>query len=258
MKTPKLYLSISLVAAFAALLFSSAPARAQVTTVNAASFRKYPVAPGGLVSAFGTFTGATSQAATTLPLPTTLGGAGVTVSGVAAPLIFSSEGQINLQIPAVTPVGEVVTIAVSVGGIEVASGSLVAAVSDPAIFSLNPADPMLPGAIINADGSLNGPTNPARRGDTVLVFGTGIGAVDNTPADGNPPDGLSTGAATARAFFSSKEGTVSFSGLAPGFVGLWQLNITIPTDSFVSGPVPLLVTLGGRPSSNQVTIYVAQ
>lgn len=258
MKKLMVYLSLPVVAAFAALLFVAAPLRAQVAVVNAASFHMgFPVAPGGLVSAFGDFSGVSQEATATLPLPTMLGGAGVMVNGAPAPLIFVSAGQINLQVPYATPVGRILPISISVNGAEVATGTLVASETDPAIFA-DTSDPTLPAAVVHADGSVNSSQNPANRGDTVLVYGTGIGPVDNPPADGHAPDGLSSGTETARAFFGGQEGVVLWSGLAPGFVGLWQLNITIPSESFVAGQIPLLVTLGGRPSSNQVTIFIAE
>ncbi len=255
----KICLLLPAAMAIAASGLAAATAQAQVVIVNAASSRAgFPVAPGALASAYGAFTGAPRAVSEAQPLPTALGGASVTVGGAPAPLIFVSEGQINLQIPQATPVGVPVPISVNVGGDVVAEGVLVAAETDPALF----------GVIVNADGSLNGPDSPAERGGVIIVYGTGLGPVDNTPADGAPaaPDGnpLSTGEQPARAFFGGVEGTVHWSGLAPGFVGLWQLNLQVPAQPYVpevagvAGPLPLLVTLGGRPSSNrEVTVHVA-
>ena len=246
----KVCLLLSVAMAAAALGLAATAAQAQIAVVNSASSKPgYPVAPGSLASAYGAFAGAVTEAASALPLPLTLGGAMVTVEGLPAPLLFVSEGQINLQIPHAVPAGAPVSIVVNVGGAEV-TGTLVTTDTDPALFGI---------VVHHADGSLNAADNPVNRGDAVIVYGTGIGPVDSTPADGNPPDGLSTGAQTARAFFGGVEGTVYWSGLAPGFVGLWQLNLQVPAAPYVAGPLPLLVTLGGRPSSNpEVTVYVAE
>ena len=256
MKKNKVCLLLPAAMAVTVLGFAAASAQAQIAVVNSAGSRAgYPVAPGSLASAYGAFAGAATEAAAALPLPITLGGVMVTVGGLPAPLLYVSEGQINLQIPWGVPViGSApgvgpAPIVVNVGGAEV-RGVVLTAETDPAIFNL---------VVHHADGSLNGADNPVNRGGAVIVYGTGIGPVDNTPPDGNPPDGLSTGEQTARAFFGGAEGTVFWSGLAPGFVGLWQLNLQVPAAPYVAGRLPLLVTLGGRPSSNpEVTIYVAE
>ena len=85
--------------------FAAASAQAQIAVVNSAGSRAgYPVAPGSLASAYGAFAGAATEAAAALPLPITLGGVMVTVGGLPAPLLYVSEGQINLQIPWGVPV----------------------------------------------------------------------------------------------------------------------------------------------------------
>lgn len=242
-------------AALAALGLAASSAQAQIAVVNAAGSKAgYPVAPGSLVSAYGTFPGAAAESAASLPLPRTLGGAMVTVGGMSAPLLYVSERQINLQIPWDVSLEPDAPIVVNVGGAEV-SGTVMLTEADPGLFNV---------VVNHANGSTNGMDNPAPRGGAVIVYGTGIGPVDNTPADGAPaaPSGnpLSRGAQPVRAFFGGAEGTVHFSGLAPGFVGLWQLNLQLPAlPPTVAGPLPLLVTLGGRPATSaaEVTVYVA-
>ncbi len=249
MKKKRFVFLLPAAVALAAVGVASSQAQAQVVVVNAASSKTgYPVAPGGLVSAYGTFTGAVTEAASALPLPVMLGGAAVTVGGLSAPLLYVSASQINLQVPHAVLLGRSLEIVVNVEGTEV-KGTLVTAETDPALFGL---------IVHHSDGSLNGPDNPANRGEAVVVYGSGIGPVDSTPADGSLPDGLSTGEKAVRAFFGGAEGAVYWSGLAPEFVGLWQLNLQVPAAPYVAGPLPLLVTLGGRPSSNQVTVYVEQ
>ncbi len=243
-------------AALAALGLAASSAQAQIAVVNAAGSKAgYPVAPGSLVSAYGSFTGAAAEGAVSLPLPMTLGGAMVTVGGMPAPLLYVSESQINLQIPwGVSLERPAASIVVNVGGAEV-SGDVMLTEADPGLFSV---------VVNHADGSTNGMDNPAPRGGAVIVYGTGVGPVDNTPADGAPADPsgnpLSRGAQPVRAFFGGAEGTVHFSGLAPGFVGLWQLNLQLPAlPPTAAGALPLLVTLGGRPATSaaEVTVYVA-
>ena len=241
----------------------TAPAAAQVAVVNAAGFQaNAPVAPGSIASAFGTFTGAAFAASDAVPLPTTLGGAQLLVDGAATPLFFASAGQINFQTPAGLTAGRH-QVSVTVNGSEVAAGFVDVSGSYPGIFILDPASVDLPGAVLNQDGSVNGPDNPAARGSVVVIFGTGQGPVDNAVADGTatPADTLSTSTLSTRAWFAGIEGAVAFSGLAPNFVGLWQINTVVPANS-VTGKVPLFVTIGETPagavSSNHVSIWVSE
>jgi uncharacterized protein (TIGR03437 family) len=121
------------------------------------------------------------------------------------------------------------------------------------------------GAILNQDGSPNSPSNPAAKGSVVALFGIGQGEVSPVVADGEPaPSGplaatvavpTSDGSAclTRQPSVCVAIGTtfadIEYSGLAPGFVGLWQLNLRIP-QSVPSGPaVPLRAVINATPSN---------
>jgi len=255
----KQFASLTLTA-LAALAFTL-PLQAQtgVAVVNAAGFQpNAPVAPGSLASAFpvdGELTGAAQAGVESLPLPTTLGGAQVLINGDPAPLIFASSGQINFQVPSAAPEGRH-EISITVGGSEVASGNLDVISTYPGVFILDPANVLEPGAVLNEDNSVNGPDNPAAPGSVVIAFGTGQGEVNPAVADreaaGTP---LSNAVAETEAFVAAQEATVAFSGLAPGFVGLWQVNLTLPEG--VTGRAALFLKSGGI-ASNAVTIWVAE
>lgn len=246
-----------------ALFALSLPLSAQtgVAVVNAASFQpNFPVSGGSLASAFpvgGTFAGATTAGATELPLPTSLGGAMVMVDGAAAPLVFVAESQINFQAPSGLAPGRY-PISIMVNGSAVATGNLDTFPANPGIFILDPADPLEPGAVLNQDNSINGPDNPAAQGSTIIIYGTGQGEVDNPVADGTASgsDPLSSVVGETKAFIAAQEATVSFSGLAPGFVGLWQVNAVLPDG--VSGRTAVFVQVGGGLTSNAVSIWVAE
>lgn len=242
-----------------ALMLLGSPLRAQngLAIVNAASFLpNFPVSPGSLASAFaiGQFTGGTEAAATVIPLPTTLGGIQILVDGTACPLIYASAAQINFQVPSAATPGRH-PVRVTVNGAEVATGTLDVIAAGPGLFVLDTTNPAQPGAVVNPDGSINGPDNAAAAGDTVLVYGTGLGALDTAVADGQAPSGVVRGTAATKVLVSVDEAVVHFSGLAPNFVGLWQLNVTIPDKSYITGPVPVVVIQGGI-STNAVTIWV--
>ncbi len=231
-----------------------------VAVVNAASFQpKWPIAPGGLASAFGTFTGATQGAATQIPLPTAINGVELRVNNTVAPLLFVSAGQINFQVPGNTPVTvtsltEEVTVEVRVGGSVVASGKMAVAPISPAIFIADLADPLQPGAILDQTSQFRA----VKRGDVIQIFGTGAGiglstpVMDGSAAGANP---LVTTTVAPKVFIFQQEATVEFSGLSPEFVGLWQINARVPNQNFISGKVPVQILYDGL-VSNTVTITV--
>jgi uncharacterized protein (TIGR03437 family) len=119
---------------------------------------------------------------------------------------------------------------------------------------------------LNQNGSLNGPSNPATRGSVISVFGTGQGPVQPAVGSGqaapsSPP--LATSIATPTSdgakcltvqpsvcvAIGSTFGDVLFSGLAPGFVGLWQLNVRIPEAAVNGDTVPIRPIIRGRPGN---------
>lgn len=233
-----------------------------VAVVNAASFQaRWPVAPGGLASAFGTFTGATQGAATQVPLPTAINGVELRVNNVAAPLLFVSATQINFQVPGNTPITvtsltQDVTVEVRVGGSVVASGKMAVAPTSPAIFVTDFADPLRPGAILDQTSQFRA----VKRGDVIQIFATGAGlnlsspVLDGTAAGSSP---LVRTNALPKVFIFQQEATVEFSGLSPQFVGLWQINARVPNLNFISGQVPVQILYDGL-VSNTVTITVEQ
>jgi len=101
-------------------------------------------------------------------------------------------------------------------------------------FQYQRAAPGLDPIVTHADGSLVTPASPARLGETVVLYGTGVGTLTNAPATGqpSPSDPLAVCAETPRAFLSggqfSEEAVVTFCGLTPGFAGLVQINIRLP------------------------------
>jgi uncharacterized protein (TIGR03437 family) len=111
-------------------------------------------------------------------------------------------------------------------------------------------------AALNSDFSLNSSSNPTKAGGTILAYLTGAGAVSNQPADGaaagsNP---ISDVTSTVTATIGGQTADVSFAGLAPGFVGLWQVNVVVPA-GVALGDLPLTVSVGGQ-TSNSANVSV--
>ena len=190
----------------------------------------------------------------TLPVPATLGDIQVFVAGTAAPLLYVSPTQINLQIPSNTPVGgfqEFKVVRASTGQVLASWLFRIDSVS-PGLFTANATGS---GQLLatNADGTVNNASHPAKAGTYVTLYGTGQGLVSGMPPDGVPTPGaiLSTNAKPNVLINGPNfvpDSDVQFSGLCPGFVGLWQINVKVPAN-VPPGDVPVFVSIGGISSS---------
>jgi len=240
------------------------------TTVDAASYAT-TVAPGQIVALFGAdlVPGTGVAAANSLPLPRSLQGVTAYVNGVAAPLFFVSDDQINYQTPYSTASGAASIVILRDDGIA-AHGSVNVAPAAAALFSTD-ASGRGQAAAQNSDFTRNGDpaTTPqakrARKGDFVILYGSGVGAQlvnannnqpiaikDGEAAPGNP---LAATATLPAVTIGGKNATIYFSGLAPGFVSLWQLNAQVSNDAPSGAAVEVVVNFGGR-TANRLTIAV--
>jgi uncharacterized protein (TIGR03437 family) len=232
------------------LLTPVTPAISAGGVVNAASFEDH-VSPGALASIFGSnFIGSGESASASLPLPASLGGVSVKVNGQAAPLLYLSTDQINFQIPWETATG---SAKITVSSSAFASGTVDVSVltAAPGLFFQGSH------AIVqNSNFSLNSASDPAAVGSTILAYLTGAGAVSPPVADGQPAGSnpLSKVTPTVTASIGSKSATVSFAGLAPDFVGLWQVNVVVPA-GLAQGEYPLVISVDGQ-SSNAANVSV--
>ena len=203
-----------------------------------ATIFSFPAAP------FGDRTSAFSG----VPVSSTLGDVQVKVGGAAAPLMLVSPSQINFQVPSATPVNVLQEIQVT----QVSTGQVLASwlfqidAESPGLFSMDGSGSGQIAAV-NADGSLNNGANPAKAGSVVTMFATGQGLIRGMPSDGQPARGLIETSQTPQVFINSgyvSPGDVLYSGLAPGFVGLWQINVKIPSD-VPPGAVIVFISYGG-------------
>ena len=257
-------LALRLTVALLALLPLGLPLSAQlsqVATTNAASFSaQFPLAPGCWATSFGDFAAVgltTATFADATPFPTTLGGVQVLVGGVAAPMSYVGPTQINFVVPKNTEEGRI-PLRITVSGLSVYEGTLQIFPISPGLLSINPGDAAKPGAVLNQDGTLNSETNPAAPGEVVVAFGIGADFAE-LPDDGAPApsDRLINTETPTTAYVSVAEATVQFSGLAPSLVNAWQLNVTVPDETFVNGRVTLQAEISGL-KSNAVSFWVAR
>ncbi len=238
------------------LLSLCAAAQAQITIVNGASFRgDQPVSAGSWVAAFGTFTGVSTTTATAFPLPATLGGVKVTIDGVDAPLYDVRATQLTFLIPYAIQTGiRNVQVTLPSGSM---TGSVRVMSAAPGIFLKDSQSPPR-AAVRNQDGvTENDSSTPAKRGEVVSIYATGPGTLSRQPTDGVPPGStpLATTRSTPQVFVGGVEAQVQFSGLNPDAPGLWQINVTIPDHSFITGRVPVRVFIDGV-DSNEVALFV--
>jgi uncharacterized protein (TIGR03437 family) len=272
-----LVLLVCVVAAFS----QTTPSIATGGVLNGASFDKtgQPVAPGSLVSIFGTNLSAATLSADTIPLSTQLSGVTVTFNGVSAPLkdVVHQPGsfdQINAQVPwelqsALSTAGTAnAQVVVTLNGVASSPAAALIGTAAPGIFTF-PGGVGQAVAYGNLDGAIAAPTNaglpfashPAKIGDpaTLVILATGLGPVDNTPKSGGvPPTGVLARTTTnPTVLVGGVAAQVVFSGLSP-YVGVYQINIVIAAGTPTGNAVPLQIQMNGVTSRNDVTIAVTQ
>ncbi len=225
--------------------------------VSGASFAAAaPLAPGGIVSVFGKSFASSTNAAPSLPLATNLGGVSLNVGGVDVPLFFTSTGQINAQMPFELPINARLQALVRAGTSATLPDSITLAAARPGIFTTNQQGTGQ-GAILDGQGRLVSGTTGAAVGDIVAVYATGLGITAPTVKSGEAAPGstLALVTNTVTAEVGGRPATVHFSGLAPGFVGLYQVNVQVPAGTTPGASVPLVLIQNGV-SSNTVTLAV--
>jgi uncharacterized protein (TIGR03437 family) len=226
--------------------------------VNGASFAKGGIVPGEIATLFGSnLTSSTGINLTSgLPLVTTFLNVSVMVNDKAVPLFavddVNGQEQINFQVPWEVASGPIANIAVMNNGTTSATISVPVLAAQPGIINYNTAGGNF-GVILHSNFQLADSAHPAVPGETVLIYCTGLGAVSSPPADGAAANGQST-VVMAKVTMGGVNATVSFSGLAPGFVGLYQVNAKVPA-GLASGNHPVVINVGGS-SSNSVLLPI--
>lgn len=244
---------------------SAAPAIDRGGVVNPATFSPdVPLVPGSLASVFGNNLSGVTASADAGPLPSALGGAQIqTSSGVLAPVLFASPAQVNIQIPWETDPAAAFTLTAALGSLSSPPEPVRLAPASPVIFAIGAGTTQ--GAVIIANTDIVAAratsdvpnARPAHAGEYVSIFCTGLGKVTHQPATGYPAvtEPLASTIATPVVKIAGVPSTPIFSGLAPGFVGLYQINVQISPDTPQADAVPVSVVLSGI-ESNVVTIAI--
>jgi len=233
--------------------------------VNNASYNlvSTSVAPGTIVAVFGSnLTDGTSCVPPSCnpefeagKLKTTMSGAQITVNGLAVPIFYATPVQLGIQIPTDLP-GTSASIRVTVGGQTSAPRDISIDPFAPGIFTASQ-DGKGSGTITHSDGSLVNAGNPARPGEVVIIYATGLGQVTPAVPTGALPRGTTTTLTKPTVTIDNLPADVQFSGLAVCCVGLNQINAMVPVNVRMGNDVPMFLSIGGR-QSNTVTIAVAE
>jgi len=252
------YFNVSAFSAYhgVTLKASTATAPSVAAATDGAAFTKR-IAPGGISTLFGEgFTAPGAEAAaSTVPLPTELAGVEVFVDGVAAPLFYASEKQINFQNPFESIFDTADVVVVQDGQVSTAFSATVDP-NVPRLFAFFQGAQQEP-VITHADGSVVTPENPAKPGEILIAYLTGVGDLNNPPATGAPAgsDPLTTTLDVPTVIVNGIEVTAEFSGWTPAFVSLLQVNFRLPA-SLPPGERATIKLRYGNQSTQQLTLSI--
>jgi len=240
--------------------------------VNGASFKSgvAALAPGAIASIFGTNLSAAPVSGAqpgfvsgTDVLQTTANGTRVTFDGVAAPLFFlrhdaASYDQLNVQVPFELAGKTSAQLVVYLNGKPSAAVTVAIQPVSPGLFTVQTSGTG-PAVALHPDYSANSAANPASRGTVILLYGTGLGPTSPAGITGKAAPHAEPLARTVDQYLpvitiGGVSARVEFSGLAPWFVGLWQVNVTVPANT-PTGEQPLVLTTGGS-RANPVTVFI--
>jgi uncharacterized protein (TIGR03437 family) len=220
------------------------------SVVNAATFQAGAgMAPGSYISIFGSDLSDTNLAETTPSLPVSLGQVSVSFDGggksLPGHLHFISPGQVNVQVPWEYQGQSSVAMKATLYGYQWSAPYTVPlATYSPGIF-----------AVTNAAGAPITSANPAKAGDVIVIYANGLGPVDTPQTSGDPASTtkLVGTLATPTVTIGGTGAAMQFSGLAPGFVGLYQVNVQVPA-GVPAGAQTLKLSIGGADVSVSLNV----
>jgi uncharacterized protein (TIGR03437 family) len=207
------------------------------------------LAPGTLVQIAGNSLAAKKTAATTPILPTSLGGTQVIIGGIPAPISAASPGLLNVEIPSSLTPGQQYQVIVSANGAITTPDSIQLTGTAPGLASVS-------GGLTAAshlDGTAVTEASPAAPGETLVLLGAGLGLTDTPVPDGTPAPAspLANALSAPSITVDGESAAVSFAGLQPGAVGIYQINFTVPTTA-KDGDLDLIISQDGQPGNTSV------
>ena len=223
--------------------------------VNAADGTQ-PVAPGGLISVYGSDLSPVSQSSRSVPLPTILGDTCLTVNGQPVPVMFVSPAQINAQLPFAID-GNTQLLLRTPGGVSDALNVTILPAA-PSVFRNSTAGPETGIATVvrSSNGLVVTPSNPVHRGDILTIYATGLGRTSPSVETGAPApsEPLASALITPQITVGGMPVEVQFAGLAPGQVGVYQINVRVNDRVPLGLSVPLSISQGTGSTSLPVRV----
>ena len=214
---------------------------------NAGPVAYSPLAPGGIISIYGDRLADFTASNQSLPLPTQLANTQVIIAGKSVPLFFVSKTQINALVP----------FGINPNTRQQVLVQNEATYSQPVSVDVGPAQPAsyLFGAVVAAQDYRGGAApffvstgSPAQAGDVLVIYCAGLGATDQTVADGaaSPFSPLANTSSAVTVSIGGKDAAVQFAGLVPGYVGLYQINVVVPPGVSTGNAVGLSISVAGQ------------
>jgi uncharacterized protein (TIGR03437 family) len=188
---------------------------------------------------------------------TSLAGTTIYFDGIPAPIVATSQQQVNVIVPNQTAGQPTTTIQAVYNGTASSLVSIPVTETSPGVFTLN-ASGTGPGAMINQDGTINSASNPAARGSVISVFANG-GGISNVQLANGQLVGLDLPSPllTVEAFIANEASSVLYAGGSPGEItGLLQVNVKVPSDIQPGAQVPIQLRIGGVFSQPGVTAAI--
>ncbi|HEX5226900.1 MAG TPA: hypothetical protein VFW44_04285 [Bryobacteraceae bacterium] len=241
-----------------ALQPNAVPTVATGGIVSAANFlANQPLAPGSFGAIFGANLSSNLVASEKYPLSLQLGETSVVLAGEQLPLLFASGGQINMVVPYDIPVNSTQQLVVQTGTVISVPQQVVIAPASPAVLTQNQAG--TGAAIVQAykpDGMALPLNSPVKAGDVIVLYCSGLGAVNPSIAAGSaaPLSPLSHTVNEVTVTIGGKQQKPAFSGLTPTYAQLYQVNVTIPS-GLPSGDATVTLSVAGQQSA-PVTIAI--
>jgi uncharacterized protein (TIGR03437 family) len=223
---------------------------------SAASYSASAIAPGSLINIYGDHLAGSAGTFSSYPLVPELSGTEVLLAGKAMPLISVSEDRIIAQVPYEIGFNTSQQLVVRNGTTQSAPQMVPVAPAQPAVFTVNQQGTGQAVATVGNSATLADANHPVKAGDVIVIYCAGLGAVTPPVASGaaapvNPLSRTATPAVTV----GGQPALVQFSGLTPGYAGLYQINAVVPAGVTAGDEVPVVVTIAGQ-TSPPVTIAV--
>ena len=255
-------LLLCLMAAFP--LMSQTPVISNPGVVNSVTLdNSQPIAPGSIVTIFGSQLASTNATADSVPLSTSISGVSVTFNGVAAAVRLVSPTLISVQTPWETSTTGNASVVVTRNNVPSNAVNVAVAQFSPGIYAIGNLSRSDLALAVNSDGSLAQPvgiipgltSHPAQPDDTLMLLATGLGPVDSAIANGAASSDMVRNAVTQPQVMVSGIGaTVGSAVLSANFVGAYQVQITVPGGVGTSDAAPVKLQIGGASSPVTTTI----